>query len=210
MVILMKPNKTLVLSKPSKLYQKENAVDDIQIYVPETYNGYELKDFVGSMYYVNPANEAYSELLVLAEESDKEGFLQYSLPVTTKITTMAGSIFLYLSFVHTDLEASVQYVLKTSNLRIEVETWDDYFKYISDGSLSAIDDKIAELDSKIAEVKAITLSNVPNDLTLDNASGHLQLSVDGTAIGTGVNVVVTSVDPDGNDDGVIDLDVVGI
>ncbi len=210
MVILMKPNKTLVLSKPSKLYQKENAVDNIIIYVPETYNGFDLKEFTASMFYTNPANEAYSDALIAAEESDKEGFIQYSLPVTTKITTVPGVISLYISMVHADLEAGKQYVLKTSNLDITVETWDDYFKYISNDSLSAIDNKIAELDSKIAEIKAIAQMEVPNDLSLDVDSGHLQLTVDGAGIGEGVNIVVTSPDPDGNDDGVIDLDIVGI
>lgn len=209
MVILMKPNKTLVLSKPSKLYQKENAVDNIVIYVPEKYNDYELKDFIATMYYTNSANEAYSEMLVAAEESDKEGFIQYSLPVTTKITTKAGIISLYISFVHTDLEANKQYVLKTSNLDIVIETWDDFFKYLSNDSLAAIDDKIALLDSKIAEIKAIYDSQIPDDLSITE-EGHLQLSVEGDPIGDGVNIVVTSEDTDGTDDGVLDLDVVRI
>ena len=210
MVILMKSNKTLILSKPSRLYQKENAVDNITIYVPEKYNDFDLKDFVATLFYTNPGNEAFSETLIAAEESDKEGFIQYSLPVTTKITDVAGTISLYLSLVHTDLEANKKYVLKTSNLDITVETWDDYFKYISDESLSAIDDKIAALDARIDEIKAIAETEVPDDLTLNNETGLLQLSVDGNAMGEGVNIVVTSSDPDGNDDGVIDLDIVGI
>lgn len=208
MVILMKSNKTLVLSKPSKLYQKENAVDNIIIYVPEQYEEFELKDFVGSMYYTDPGNVAYSEALVPVE-SDKEGFLEFKLPVTTKITNVAGVVSLYLSFVHTDLDAGKTYVLKTSNLDLTVEQWDDYFKYISDESLSAIDNKIAELDTKIAEIKAIADTEVPDDLSI-TAQGHLQLTVDGSTIGEGVDIVVTSEDDDGKDDGVLDLDIVGI
>ena len=208
MVILMKSNKTLVLSKPSKLYQKENAVDNITIYVPQQYEEFELKDFIGSMYYTDPGNVAHSENLV-SEESDKEGFLKFKLPVTTKITSIAGNISLYLSFVHTDLEVNKKYVLKTSNLDITVETWDDYFKYISDESLSVIDDKIAELDTKIAEIKAIAETTVPDDLSLTE-EGHLSLTVDGENIGDGVNIVLTSEEEDGVDDGLIDFDIVGI
>ena len=208
MVILMKSNKTLILSKPSKLYQKENAVDNITIYVPEKYEEYELKDFTGMMYYTNPGNVAYSEALV-SEESDKEGFLKFKLPVTTKITDVAGTISLYLSFVHVDLEAEKKYVLKTGNLDITIEEWDDYFHYVSDESLSAIDNKIAELDTKIAEIKAIAETSVPDDLSLTE-EGHLSLTVDGANIGEGVNIVVTSEDDDGKDDGLIDFDVVGI
>ena len=166
MVILMKPNKTLVLSKPSKLYQKENAVDHVTIYIPEKYEDFNLADFIGTMYYTVPGNEAYSDALIPAE-SDREGFLKFQLPINTRITNLAGTVTLYLTFVHADLEAGKQYVLKTSNLSITVETWDDYFKYISNDSLAAIDDKIAELDTKIAEIKAIAQMEVPNDLALD-------------------------------------------
>lgn len=208
MVILMKSNKTLVLSKPSKLYQQENAVDNITIYVPEQYEEFELKDFIGNMYYTDPGNVAHSEALV-SVESDKEGFLEFKLPVTTKITNIAGDISLYLSFVHTDLDAGKTYVLKTSNLDVTIEQWDDYFKYVSDESLSAIDNKIAELDTRIAEIKAIADMEVPDDLAI-TAQGHLQLTVDGATIGDGVDIVVTSEDDDGKDDGVLDLDVVGI
>ena len=50
---------------------------------------------------------------------------------------------------------------------------------------------------------------MPDDLSLTE-EGHLSLTVDGANIGEGVNIVITSEDPDGTDDGVIDLDVVGI
>ncbi len=209
MVILMKPNKILVVSKPSRLFQKENAVDNIVFYVPEKYNGFELKNFIATLYYTNPANDAISELLVAESTSDKEGFLQYSLPVTTKITKLPGTISLYLSFVHNDVATMTSYVLKTSTLDIEIETWEDYFKYLPNDSLATIDNKIAELDAKIAEIKAIADMEIPDDLALTR-EGHLQLSVDGSPIGDGVNVVVTNDDTDGTDDGVLDFDVVGI
>lgn len=209
MVILMKSNKTLVLSKSSKLYQKENAVDNITIYVPETYNDYDLKEFVATMFYSVPGNEAGSDTLIAAEESDKEGFIKYSLPITTTITRLAGTVSVYLSLVHVDLETGIKYILKTSTLDITVEEWSDYFKYVSDESLTAIDNKIAELDTKIAEIKAIAETTVPDDLTL-SSEGNLRLTVEGTPVGDGVNIVVTSEDTDGTDDGVIDLDVVGI
>ena len=209
MVILMKSNKTLVLSKNSKLYQKENAVDNITIYVPETYNDHDLKEFVATLFYTLPGNEACSDTLIAAEESDKEGFIKYSLPITTKITNLSGVVSLYLSMVHVDLETDTKYILKTNTLDVVVEKWSDYFKYVTDDSLTAIDNKIAELDTRIAEIKAIAETTIPDDLSLTEA-GNLRLSVEGTPMGNGVNIVVTSEDTDGTDDGVIDLDVVGI
>ena len=209
MVILMKNNKTLVLSKSSKLYQKENAVDNITIYVPEKYEDYDLKEFVATMFYSVPGNEAGSDALIAAEESDKEGFIQYSLPVTSKLTRLAGVVSIYLSLVHVDLESGIKYILKTSTLDLMVEKWSDYFKYISDDSLTAIDNKIAELDTKIAEIKAIAETTTPDDLTL-TSEGHLRLSADDVPIGEGVNIVLTSEELDETDDGVLNLDEIGI
>lgn len=209
MVILMKSNKTLVLSKNSKLYQKENAVDNITIYVPETYNEHDLKEFVATLFYTLPGNEACSDTLIATEESDKEGFIKYSLPITTKITSLAGVVSLYISMVHVDLETDTKYILKTNTLDVTVEKWSDYFKYVTDDSLTAIDNKIAELDTRIAEIKAIAETTIPDDLSLTE-KGNLRLSVEGTPMGNGVNIVVTSEDTDGTDDGVIDLDIVGI
>lgn len=208
MVILMKSNKTLVISKNSRLYQQENAVDKIVFYVPEFYEENDLKEFVASLCYTSPSNHVRSELLVAQEESDKEGFIEYKLPVTTRITELSGNIPMYLSLLHADQETNKKYVLKTSVVNITIETWEDYFKYVDDNTLTAIDNKILELDNEIAKLKTVSdtyISEKPDDLTIDD-EGHLQLTANGTEIGEGVHVVVNPTDYDEQYDGILDLD----
>lgn len=208
MVILMKSNKTLVISKNSRLYQQENAVDKIVFYLPEFYEENDLKEYVASLCYTSPSNHVRSELLVAQEESDKEGFIQYKLPVTTRITELAGDIPMYLSLLHADQETNKKHVLKTSVVNITIETWEDYFKYVDDNTLTAIDNKILELDNEIAKLKTVSdayIADQPDDLTIDD-EGHLQLTANGTEIGEGVHVVVNPTDYDEQYDGILDLD----
>ena len=208
MVILMKNDKTLVISKNSRLYQKENAVDKITFYVPEHYEENDLREFVASICYTDPSTAVRSELLVPLDESDKKDFIEYKLPVTTNITALAGTIPLYLSLVHMDIETNTPYVLKTNVVNITVETWENYFKYLDRDSLSMIDNMMLMLDTKIAEVKSISdmyEDSQPDDLTVDE-NGLLKLTAHGNEIGEGVNVVVNPTDIDDQLDGIIDLD----
>lgn len=208
MVILMKSNKTLVITKNSRLYEKENAVDKIVFYIPEYYEENDLKEFVVSLCYTSPSSYVRSELLVAQEESDKENFIEYRLPVTTRITEFAGDVPMYLSLVHMDQETNKKLVLKTSVINVTVETWNDYFKYVDDGTLTAVDNKLLEIDNELAKLKTVSdvyAETKPDDLTIDD-SGLLQLSADGVALGDGVHVIVTPKDVDQDYDGLIDLD----
>ena len=213
MVILMKPNKQLVITKQSRLYQKESVIDVLTFYVPETYQSdsagatYDLKEFAASLSYVDPGNNVHSESLIAADESLKEGFIQYSLPISTEITAVAGNVKMQLSLVKADLENGVNVVLHSSELTIEIMEWSDYFASVSDASLGVIDQKIAELQTQIEALKSIAegySGAVPNDLMLTD--DLLQLKNNAGAIGAGVNIIIADKDADGEEDGVIDVD----
>ncbi len=200
MIILLKSNKTLVITKDTRLYQGENAVDKIIFYTPETYEDLDLSEFTVVLNYENAAQKVYNETLV-SQESDKDGFLMYVLPVTTKFTELAGEISMNLSILQQDEETGTSEVMHTNSVKKEIMTWDDYFKYYPNDSLSAIDNRILELDNKAKELKALADSiedKTPDDLKL--TENLLQLSKDGEAIGAGVNVVV----PDGTNTDPID------
>ena len=208
MVILMKQDKSLVVSVNSRLYQKENAVDNITFYIPQEYNGHDLSDFTATIYYSTQTNNAYMEILD-QQESDKDNYLMYKLPVTTKFTASVGKVTLEISLLKVDEETSTKYVLHTGVLQINVESWDDFFKYVPDDALAVLDNKILQLDTKVDELKAIADEldlKTPNDVML--TKDLLQLSHDGSAIGQGVEIVIPG-DPDDEDedhDGIIDLD----
>lgn len=208
MVILMKDDKSLVISKNSRIYQKESVVDKIVYYVPSTYNGIDLSDFTAAIYYTNQGNDSYTEILT-QQESSKDGYLEFKLPVTTRFTALAGPVNLMLSFVKNDEEEGKKYVLHSGALTITVERWEDIYAYVPDDSLSAIDNRILELDAKADKLKSIEEQldkNMPNDLMLTD--DKLQLSKDGNAIGSGVEILIPGDkdDEDESHDGIIDLD----
>lgn len=207
MVIVMKNDKSLVVSKASRLYQGESCVDKVTFYFPETYEEMDLTEFTATLYYTNQGNIAYVEELT-AEDTDKEGFIKYVLPVKTKFTEMAGDITFEISLTNLDQSTSTQYVLHTEELTVTIDKWADYFKYTKDDSLSAMDTKLLEIENEIDKLKTISevyAEGVPDDLMLTDDT--LQLSVDGEAIGEGVQILTPLEDTDDNPgDGILDID----
>lgn len=213
MVILMKSDKSLIKSVDSRLYQKENAVDNLTFYVPSTYEDLDLSEYTAVLSYSTSTNDAYMEILE-AQDSDKENYLMYKLPVTTKITASAGTITLELSFAMNDEESDTKYVLHSSELELEVLAWADYYKYVSNDSLSAIDNKILELDAKADKLMSAAEKlelETPNDLTLTDDLLQLSHTDDlgeVTLIGDGIEILIPGDedDEDEDHDGVIDID----
>lgn len=219
MTILMKLNKSLVVSKETRIYQKENIVDELSFYIPIDLFDYIKKsspnfttdDLTATCYYVTQTNNAYTEILV-PQESDKEDFLLYRLPVTTKFTECAGKLSLVLSFIYIDQSQPepAQYVLHSGELKdIEVMAWSDYYKFYPIDSLDSIDKTIEQLQNKVQEIKDVEdglAMDIPDDLTLTD--DILQLSREGIVRGKGVELLVPSNydQEDSSHDGVIDLD----
>lgn len=207
----MKASKDLIVTSNAKLYQGENAVENMVFYVFESlFDGIaNLADYTATLYYTTPGNEAYMEILDKQEISNKDGYLQYQLPVTTKITKVAGDIEMQLVFSWNDEETNTQHVLKSGHLTITVDKFIDYFKYVSNDSLSSIENKIQELDAKASELHAIAdeiQDNTPDDLILDEDILHLAKNKQ--KMGDGVEIIVPG-DPDLEDssrDGIVDLD----
>lgn len=209
MIILLKSSdKSLVVTQQTRLYQKEKCVDKVTFYIPETYQDVDLSKFNATLYYTTATNDTYTEILT-SEESDKEGFLMYKLPVDTKFTSSAGDLVIELSLTYLDEDAGIQYVLHSSQLTISIETWTDFYAFYPDESLSAIDAKILQLQNETEKLKSIADElelTVPDDLKLDEDILHL--SKNGALMGDGVEIL-TPGDPDDEDDahdGVIDLD----
>lgn len=206
MVLLIKQDKSLVCSVQSRLYQKENAVNSLTIYCPcELDEVEDMSKLYAILYYTTAVNDAYVEMLE-QEESDKEGYLMYKLPVDTKFTNAAGTNTVSMAFT-ADIEGE-EVVLRTSELNIPIYRWDNAFKFVSSDGLAAIVRKIHELEEKQEEMEAET----PNDLKLTEDLLQLTRKSAETGedhlIGDGVEILVPG-DPDDEDedhDGVIDID----
>lgn len=207
MVLLIKQDKSLVISVQSRIYQKENAVNSLTIYCPITLDEVEdMSQLYAILYYTTAVNEAYIEMLE-QQESDKEGYLMYKLPITTKFTNAAGINTVSMAFT-VDTSGGQEEILHTNEIQIPIYKWDNAFKYVTSDGLAAIVRKIHELEEKQEEMEAET----PNDLKITEDLLQLTRKDEETGedhlIGDGVEILVPG-DPDDEDedhDGVIDID----
>ena len=200
MVVLVKNDKSLVITGYSRIYQKENAVNSLTFYCPQTLDEVEdMSTLYPVLYYTNSVNEAFVELLSWEPECDKEGYLMCKLGVDSKFTNAAGTNVINMAFT-ADREGT-EVVLHSGTLEVEIYQGDNAFKFVSSDGLAAIVNKIHELEEKN-----------PDDLMLDKDVLHLAKkdkdTEELTPLGDGVEILIPG-DPDDEDkdhDGVIDID----
>lgn len=187
--ILFKNNKSLAITHDQRIYQRESNVDLLYFYIPETWNDISLQGYTVSVEYIDPANIAHVEILNIGE-SDKEGYLLFTLPLESKFTYMAGEVTLKLSISNYDQAEEKTYTLKSGELKLTILPLRDYFVYVSDESLSTLDNKILELKTMADELAAVTEqlpTTMPSDLELTDTLLQLTNS-EGQAIGNGVEL----------------------
>lgn len=166
--ILMKDDGSLTCTTPNVvLYQTESFMDNIHFFIPKQYKDVTLTDFVVTLKYVNPANIAKLEILQLSNDNYKENYLEYTLPITTELTSMAGSTKLYLTFSKIDSENQKKYIGHSSELTIAVRAVDNYFT--DESSLQSIDDKLMQLQeiaNQLDKAKADNIVRSGNEVYL--------------------------------------------
>lgn len=152
MVILFKANKTLSVTSKSVILQKEDLADKLLFYLPTTYEDITFTDVAVTLYYKDPGNNVHTEELV-AVESDKEGYLKYSLPVTSSLTEDAGNIELWLEIINTSSDSGLAGLttnkIHSSSVTITVNEWNDYTK---SSSVSELEAKLDILANKVQEI----------------------------------------------------------
>lgn len=209
--ILVKDDNSLLATVKERIMQRSKLVDTLQFLCPQTYNGLDLSNYTCLLEYVLPNSRKYvSEVLELSEDLYEDEYLQYLVPFDTKLTSENGDVELQLSFLDNEMDSSgevTSYVRKTSTTTITIVPISAWSDLVTDDALNSIDQKLLDLDAKIEELNdlAETIGNsTPDDLTLTD--DLVQLSVNGTTIGDGVQILVPVDDPDETDDGMIDLD----
>ena len=209
LTIKMLSDKSLVITKPMKIYQRQSLVDNFQILVPSRYENIDLTVFSCTLEWIDAATVVHSELLQADEELYNDTFIRYTLDMDSKFTYLAGTniMKLNLTYLDTSSESQKKYILKTGEVEVTVLSLNDYFVYVDDSSLSRIDNEIMKLQAetqKLAAAADIYAQKQPDDLVMDD-SALLQLSANGKAIGEGVLLASPVIEDDDKDDGVIDL-----
>lgn len=205
--ILFKTNKALVVSNSMRIYQNENLANKLVFYIPRIWFDYDLSDFNVVMKWVNSGNKAYAEVLERAEESNKEGYLMYTLPLDTKFTQFAGDNIIKLTMTQFNEEDNRTYTIDSSELKIPILAQNDYFAYTPDIAFTSIDNKIMQLQAQADELATVT-ANIPDimpkDIELNDQK--LQLVSDtGKLLGNGVEISVGIDEVDGSRDAIVDL-----
>lgn len=212
--ILFKENKQLVLTKDTKIRQGENAVDKIEFLVPTTINDINMQGFTATLLFVDQANVSHMEQLVLSGDTEdglyKDNWYRYILPVTSEFTKMAGTLKMEITLTKYVDETTTSYVMHSSELEMNILTWEDYYRFAPASSLNGIDERLLQIDNELAKMNAIAeiYGNAQAvDLMLDNEKLHLK-NANGTAMGEGVEILVDgSIDTDSNpNDAEVNLD----
>lgn len=152
MVILFKSNKSLSITSKSVIMQKENLADKLLFYLPLTYEDITFSDPDVTLYYRDTGNNVHSELL-MSSESDKEGYIKYTLPLTSELTENAGELELWLSIVNTSSDSGVTGLITSTihsqSVFITINEWNDY---TLGASVSELEAKIDSLTDKVNEL----------------------------------------------------------
>lgn len=184
--ILMNSDKSLVCTTRTTLYQRDKLVDKLQILIPQTYEDVDLSDFTTVLKYVDQGNEVHSEILIQDEELYKDSYLRYTLPIDTNLTRFAGNIKICLTLNKIDMEEMKEYSLNTGEITITITPLSDYYKFVSDESLSIIDQKVNELNVKLEAMDKMTTTydeTKADNIKLDKETSEIYLTAHNKQIG---------------------------
>lgn len=200
---LIGEDNTLTATVVERIMERSKLVDSLHFLADPIYKETDMSDFTVMMEYVLPVSKKYkTEILEKSDELYKD-MLEYKLPFDTALTSEPGDIEIQLTFVNVTLDAdgrNTQYVRKVGPGSIKIvaiSTWSDI---IPDEALSAVDQRLLAAQALMKALNeqnnAIMKSKADSLRYKDNL---LQLTAQGTPIGTAVKIVSSdsgSTDPE--------------
>lgn len=200
---LIGEDNTLTATVVERIMERSKLVDSLHFLADPIYKDIDMSDFTVMMEYVLPVSKKYkTEILEKSDELYKD-MLEYKLPFDTALTSEPGDIEIQLTFTNVTLDAdgkSTQYVRKVgpgSIKIVSISTWSDI---IPDEALSAVDQRLlaAQALMKALNEQNNTIMKSKAD-SLRYKDNLLQLTAQGTPIGTAVKIVSSdsgSTDPE--------------
>lgn len=190
--ILVNDDNSLSVTERTRIMQRSTGFDAIRFLVNPLYKGYSMAACTLTIRYKLPlSGELKSEVLTLSEELHN-GFLQYVIPVDSKLTYEAGNILCNLTFTYADIDNfgnPVIRVRKLNDAEITINAITDWDALIPDGLLSSLDQRIIMQDKQIkqlAEVALLLDSEKADGLKYQQST--LQLTANGEPIGNQVYI----------------------
>lgn len=214
---------TVVTTVKEKIVEKSNYVDSIQIVVARLYRGQiDMSDATVYMKYTLPVTNKIKMVTLtpndLAYEND---YIQYLIPAEAYLTAEAGDIdvsFTFLKLVSNDDDSTTSYVRKTQSGVIHISPLAAFDKYDPSEYLDEIDQRILAMEALQKDMMAMNeaaYNSMVQDVHINEDRKVVLTDRDGNDTGTGIKVSDLSVlvaedmtgkDPDGIQDGVVNLD----
>lgn len=189
----MNPDKSLVITKQTNIYRKENMVDKLKFLFPEKYQELELADCTATLKYTDTNNVPHVEILQKDEELYK-GKLAYSLPIDSDLTKFPGDINLRVTFTKLDMDTQTQYTMHTGEVTISILPLSDYYNFIPEESLEFVDQMVGTLQAKIEAIEKLAETydkeKADNIVYEDN---KLQLTSNGEKIGDAATIATGTI-----------------
>ena len=172
--ILLKDNKKLTVTKKEAIVQYSNLCDKIQFLVAPIIGENNMTEFdTVLLEYLSPLAKIHRTDFLMRSEDLYKGYLQYLLPVDTKITAEHGDLELQLTFYSTDMDIEgnvINRVFKTLPCQIKVFPISNWSNCVSSQTLTALDDRILKLQALQKEITDMQghIMNIIDDTTISD------------------------------------------
>lgn len=183
-IIIMDEDKQLIPTIRQAIYRGENMIDDVKFLLPLTYKKFDLSEFTVKLQYIQNKKIVYEETLTLDNPPLRTDRLSFSLQLNSIFTQKEGEMEVQLRATKIDIDAAIQYILKTSTCYIDILP--SYCYETGDEPETEISSKLEEIGSKL-EVMDSVLATKADNISLDSESGEIILSSSGTKIGNAIS-----------------------
>lgn len=217
---------TVITTVKEKIVERSNYVDNIQIVVKKLYREQiDMTDCTVYMRYVLPITRKIKMIQLtpnnLMYEND---YIQYLIPASAHLTAEAGDIevsFTFLKLVSNEDDSTTSYVRKTQSGTIHVSPLAAFAKFEPNEMLDEIDQRLLVMEALQKNMMSMTedaYNRMVQDIHINTDDKKVILTDrDGRDTGEGIDINdlsaliaedLTGKDPDGVQDGVINLDQV--
>lgn len=216
---------TVITTVKESIVERSNAVDKIQIITNKMYrNQIDMTDVTVYMKYTLPVTKTIKMTKLIAHDINYEtNYIQYIIPADARITAEPGDIevtFTFYKLVKNLDDSTTSYVRKTQSGIISITPLVPFDKYVPDEMLDDLDKRILKLDARQKDIEAlneaiynglvkeldIRYDTENNKITLTNREGDTGNGISISDLSPAIAEGLSGKDPDGTQDGVVNLD----
>ncbi len=183
-IIIMDEDKQLTPTIKQAIYRGENMMDDVKFLLPLTYKKFDLSEFTVKLQYIQNQKIVHEEILTLDDPPLRTDRLSFSLQLNSIFTQKEGELEVQLRATKVDIDAAIQYILKTSTCYIDILP--SCYYETGDEPEAEIGSKLEEIGSKL-EVMDSVLATKADNISLDSESGEIVLSSSGSKVGNAIS-----------------------